>query len=567
MEWELFVETNQWILYFAVPIILFFLLFIYQARQGKKKTLEKIRTSFGKRGEKKYYHEEFENISHCFYFHQNGENEIDDITWNDLNMDEVYKNMDTTHSSLGQEVLYELLRKTAAGKEELLERDRLMKYFTGHEKERVSLSYIYSGFGFLKKLSVADYIEYLEECPKKSVFPHIGLMLLFIAALAYCLGVNAVTGCWLVIGVAAVNIVTYFRFKADIENYFLCIKQVFSMCACAKKVRSLKIPDIDEYNRELEELLGCFSGALRFSFIMSTGRGGIVEFFLDYVRMLTHLDIVKFYRTVDMLKSKKEQVWRMYFILGYLDAMTAAASYRACLPYWSEPELLDPGPLLYQAEGLYHPLIDTPVANSIHTGSSVLITGSNASGKSTFLRAAGINALLAQTLYTSTAARYKANRFRIYSSMALKDNLMGSESYYMVEIKSLKRIMDAAEIKEAFPVLCFIDEVLRGTNTIERIAASSQILKRLAVTRTLCFAATHDIELTNILERYFTNYHFSEEITEDDVKFNYKLAAGRATSRNAIKLLGLLGYKKELLDQAAGAAKHFEESGIWKQEI
>ena len=147
--------------------------------------------------------------------------------------------------------------------------------------------------------------------------------------------------------------------------------------------------------------------------------------------------------------------------------------------------------------------------------------------------------------------------------MALKDNLMGSESYYMVEIKSLKRIMDAAAAGHEYPVLCFIDEVLRGTNTIERIAASSQILKGLSCSDTICFAATHDIELTGMLESFYSNYHFTEEITDNDVKFNYRLMEGRATSRNAIKLLGLLGYDESIIRQASGAARHFEETGEW----
>ena len=76
-------------------------------------------------------------------------------------------------------------------------------------------------------------------------------------------------------------------------------------------------------------------------------------------------------------------------------------------------------------------------------------------------------------------------------------------------------------------------------------------------------AATHDIELTGILDRYYSNYHFTEEITDNDVVFSYKLMTGRATSRNAIKLLGLLGYEKSIISQATESAKHFEETGNW----
>ena len=124
---------------------------------------------------------------------------------------------------------------------------------------------------------------------------------------------------------------------------------------------------------------------------------------------------------------------------------------------------------------IHHPLISDPVPNSITEDRCALITGSNASGKSTFIKSLGINAILSQTIYTSLSREYKANFFLIYSSMALKDNILGNESYFIVEIKSLKKkILDNAG--KDYPILCFIDEVLRGTNTLERIAASSRIL-------------------------------------------------------------------------------------------
>ena len=125
------------------------------------------------------------------------------------------------------------------------------------------------------------------------------------------------------------------------------------------------------------------------------------------------------------------------------------------------------------------------------------MTGSNASGKSTFLKTAALQAILAQTVHTVLAKEYEASYFRVFSSMALRDDLVGEESYYMVEIRSLKRILD--RMVEEVPLFCCVDEVLRGTNTVERIAASSQILLRMAQERLLCFAATHDIELTYLL--------------------------------------------------------------------
>ena len=147
--------------------------------------------------------------------------------------------------------------------------------------------------------------------------------------------------------------------------------------------------------------------------------------------------------------------------------------------------------------------------------------------------------------------------------MALKDDIVSGESYYIVEIKSLKRILDAAAHRKG-TILCFVDEVLRGTNTVERIAASTQILRSLGHSGILCFAATHDIELTELLQGEFDNYHFEEDVREGDVYFNYRLKEGKATTRNAIKLLELMGYEPGVIEKASAQAEYFLDYGVWK---
>ena len=289
---------------------------------------------------------------------------------------------------------------------------------------------------------------------------------------------------------------------------------------------------------------------------------------MDYVRILTHIDLIKFNRMIKLIGDKKEQVNSLMEDLGILDSAIAVASFREYLEYWCRPELTESenGKYFLKAEDIYHPLVENPVSNSIDADSCILLTGSNASGKSTFLKTVAINAILSQTIFTSTSVSYKASYFRIYSSMALKDDISRQESYYMAEIKALKRIMDAvANENSKVPVLCFIDEVLRGTNTIERIAASSQVLFEIASANMMCFAATHDIELTEILENVYANYHFQEEVLENDISFNYRLYSGRATSRNAIKLLSIMGYADSIIENADSMAEEFMKTGDWKR--
>ena len=175
-----------------------------------------------------------------------------------------------------------------------------------------------------------------------------------------------------------------------------------------------------------------------------------------------------------------------------------------------------------------------------------------------------VNAVLAQALNTSLSKKYRGVVCRIMTSMALRDNLAQGESYFVVEVKSLKRILEASMEKE--PLLCVIDEVLRGTNTTERIAASESVLSALRRANVLCLAATHDAELTYLLEERYTNYHFEERITEQGISFPYRLERGPARGKNAIALLENMGIEKTIVEQAKRRAAEFEATGVWEKK-
>jgi len=276
--------------------------------------------------------------------------------------------------------------------------------------------------------------------------------------------------------------------------------------------------------------------------------------------MIFHIDLIKFNKMLRHLRNHMENVDALIETVGYVESAIAIGLFRNSVGCYSIPRFEGEG---LSIKGAYHPMISEPVKNSVSASKGVLITGSNASGKSTFLKTVAINAILAQTIHTCCADEYRAPFYEIYSSMALQDDLGSGESYYIVEIKALKRILDAASEGEQ-KILCFVDEVLRGTNTVERIAASAQILKSLTEQEgMLCFAATHDIELTELLKSFYDNYHFEEDIIEGDIKFPYTLMTGAAKTRNAIKLLEIMGYDKRVIEQASAQAEKFVSSGVW----
>ncbi len=547
-------------------IVLIMLKGFLDERKKKKKFILWLKNHYGELPKREEYREEeFRKIARYYQAHEKDGFHIDDITWNDLNMDEIFKRMNYTYSAAGEEYLYYLLRTPMQKEASAGKLEEQINYFMQHKEERVEYQTAFAGIGKTGKYSIYDYLDYLDLLGEKGNGKH------HLGNLAVLLSIGAMYfsvqyGILLLVVVVAHNIVSYFKDKNEIDPYITSFGYILRLIKNVEKIG--KIP-AEAFGEERESLEKCRKSLGQFktgaSIVMSPARmsasGNPLEILLDYVRMVFHLDLIKFNQMLLEVRKNKDVIDRMLTIIGYMETVIAIGAFRTsmesyCIPRFDRSRGM-------KAENIYHPLLQNPVKNSILTEKGVLITGSNASGKSTFLKTVAINAILAQTIHTCMADSYSASLYRIMSSMALRDDLAGGDSYYIVEIKSLKRILNRLE-EEGNPVLCFVDEVLRGTNTVERIAASTQILKSLSKASVLCFAATHDIELTHLLKKYYNNYHFEEEIVDNDVVFHYQLMRGRAVTRNAIKLLGVMGYDEEIIKEAEEMAEGFLEKGSWE---
>lgn len=557
--------------------VLVFIKGLWDARRQNAWQKGKLKEAFGKKAQREYADGEFLGIPRYFEKHRNGFF-LDDITWNDLNMDEIFLQMNTTGSSAGQEYLYAMLRTPSFSAEELSHRELLMQYFTDHEQERVHLQMLYRQMGRTGKYSLYDYLDFLDDLGERRNGLQIALDLLFIPAVAL-IAVSAQTGLLVLMALLVYNISTYLKEKRATEPYLISFQYVFRTIALAQQLCREEIPVLNREKDELEALLARFQKLKRNALLgmrRMGGDGNPLTIILDYFNMVFHFDILAFNAMLHQVRARAQDIDALLTVTGKIDALIAAAGYRQSLEAWCRPVLevrQAQGDSVSRAGGrempyfeleqLYHPLLEEPVKNDIAAMRGVLLTGSNASGKSTFLKAVALNVILAQTIHTCCADSYRGCFLRVMTSMALRDDLGSGESYYIVEIKSLKRILEAAG-KEGYPVLCFVDEVLRGTNTVERIAASTQILKSLHRPGVCCFAATHDIELTELLQKEYENYHFEEEISEGDIQFPYRLMKGKATGRNAIRLLSIMGYDGRIIDAADEMAARFVECGIWK---
>ena len=532
----------------------------------KKIFLEKIKKSWGAVPTREYSWDELEQISAYHKAQPKNSFVIDEITWNDLDMDRIFMLMNQTVSSAGEDYLYAMLHRPEFSEERLKERERLFCFLKKEEKTRIRCQQILTTLRKPRGLSLYQSIHVEKDCQVGSPIREILSCVLFFASLVAFMVVPAY-GVFAFLAVSGINIITYLKGKEEINRYLGGFRSVMQLIGCADTLEKAGISELSEYTKRLKDCKKALGSFRKGSFLvvnhdgMETGPEAVM---LDYIRMMTHIDLIKFNSMMKAMREHQKEIEEMIEIFGLLDACISIASFRELLPYYCSPKFdSDKKRAVLDVENLYHPLILEPVANSIKTTKAVLVTGSNASGKSTFLKMVAINAILAQTIHTCMATECKMSYFRVMTSMALRDDLESKESYYIVEIKSLKRILDSA--KEETPLLCIVDEVLRGTNTIERIAASSEILASLCLPHVLSFAATHDIELTYMLEEYYTNYHFEEEVKEDDVKFNYLLKKGRVTTRNAIRLLKMTGYDDSIVEASKNAVVRFEQEGSWKK--
>ena len=537
----------------------------YEKGKRRKLFLERMMASWGKIPQREYSYDELEHIAQFFRKREKEGFYVDDITWNDLDMDRIFALINQSISPIGDEYLYEILRKPVFEEEELKERQRLLEFFSEKEKERHKVQALLAGIRKPGNVSVYEAVSVTKEVEIQGKGFQIVMCGAFFLSLLFFAAMPS-PGIFCFLGICILNIITYFMRKQDIDLYLTSFRCVIQLLEAQKNLEKLKIPELASYMEEGKRCRKELRTFQKGSFLVleqSSAGGGMEGLIMDYIRMLTHIDLIKFSTMMKAMQEHQEEILGLMKIFGYLDAMISIASFRVSLPYYSIPELEMAGKAYLKVENLYHPLLSHPVANSIEAENGILVTGSNASGKSTFLKNIAVNTILAQTIYTVTASEYQAPYFKVMTSMALRDDLERGESYFIVEIRSLKRILDETE-KEGC-LLCIIDEVLRGTNTIERIGASSRILAGLDREHVLPFAATHDIELSYILEDLYENYHFEEEVKEHEVVFNYLLKKGRVTTRNAIRLLEMTGYPENLSEEAKKAVADFEETGIWEK--
>jgi DNA mismatch repair ATPase MutS len=148
-------------------------------------------------------------------------------------------------------------------------------------------------------------------------------------------------------------------------------------------------------------------------------------------------------------------------------------------------------------------------------------------------------------------------RMRIFSAIRISDDLMNDKSYYFEEVLTIKEMIDNS--MDGKPNLFLLDEIFKGTNTVERISAGKAVLSFLTKAENIVFVSTHDIELADLLKHEYQLYHFSEKVDHKTVAFDYRLKEGKLKNRNAIRILEINNYPEDIIKEAIEISKELDQ--------
>ncbi|QSX06654.1 DNA mismatch repair protein MutS [Sedimentibacter sp. zth1] len=465
---------------------------------------------------------------------------VDDITWNDLDMNNVFARINYTVTTPGEECLYSWLKNPLEDKKELEERMDFISRFNNNKtilhKLRMNLSKIgYFKYNFRKIMESNFLVNYV----MLALF--IILATINFAIIAYSISIKDFFLLPILMLIFTINLFVHYKFIMKYGEQLEVLNYILRLLSFSRNNKKL----LEQFTSELANRLDKINDIL----IYIAKKGKVIftieglDVLADYINITFLLKEINFLMISKQMHKHKKEIIEVYELIGELDAILSINKYRSDLDYYCEPNI-DYNIEEIHITDMYHPLINNAISNSISMSKAIVITGSNMSGKSTFLRTIGLNALFAQSICTSLSKEHRTSFYRLITSISLNDDVLKNKSYFLMEAEAIKRMISLKDDK--YPSLILIDEIFKGTNPAERLAASMEILNILALSNTKVFVTTHDLQILSKLVGY-EYYYFTENVTKESMKFDYKIRRGVTTTRNAIKILEFIKYPDDLI--------------------
>lgn len=477
---------------------------------------------------------------------------ISDKTNNDLDLDEVFMYIDRTVSKIGQQYLYNSVRTLPKDSKRSHEQEQLIHAISSDPKLVTEVVLQLSKLENNDVFGVSNLFQD-KQTSKPSWFWVIQLLF---ASSVLCLALAFFIP-WLFIVLLvlfAANSLFHFWNKGNIFQYSASIPQLIILNNVSRTLSKhtaltvgnkeifQSISDVHSISKKMS--LFKLETTLKDDFTM------VLDSAFEFIKILFLLEPIFLFRGIKTIELKKKQIHHIFTFIGQIDTALSIWTLRNSLQKYCVPQI-DVNQAII-AKDLYHPLIEGCTENSIDVSNkSILLTGSNMSGKTTFIRTIGINAILAQTMNTCFAGNFSIPKLNIHSAVRISDDLLSSRSYYFEEVTTIKEMI--GECNYGVNNLFLLDEIFKGTNTNERIAAGKAVLSHLNHNN-FVFVSTHDLELTALLKSEYEMYHFTEVINEGTINFDYTLKKGKLQFTNALKILRINGYPEHIVDEADSIA-------------
>jgi hypothetical protein len=544
----------NWILGVIIILILLFLFSNYRKKKRIKKTQNDLLNNWSKQKSQ----DEFHFVSIEKYFNNNNEKKdtfhiISDRCATDLDINETFKIIDRTSSKIGQQYLYYKLR-SIENIDKLKDFSSLTLLFEENEdlrlKAQLNLTSLNSNDSYsFESLVTSEPIE-----KPKIIWLIYTLSILSISFIL--LGFFFPIFFIFLIPILATNMVFHYKNKWEVSNYIDGVSQLSKALIVSKNLVSYpKIKNHFNNTSFIKEIEKISLKTAFISFEKKVDNEYAIALWIvsESIKVLFNFEYIIFYSFIESITKRKEDLKNMFHFIGEIDSAISTASLKASEYKLCKPKFVEDKELV--VKDIYHPLIEQCIVNDLSLLSkSLLLTGSNMSGKTTFIRSVSINSILAQTINICFAREYTAPFFKLYSSIRITDDILENTSYYLEEVLTIKELIDISNSKN--PCLFVLDEIFKGTNTIERISGGKAILSYLNKGNNVVLVSTHDIELTDILNKEnFELFHFSEQIENNELTFDHKLKEGKLKTRNAIKILELYNYPTEIIEDAKRTEK------------
>jgi hypothetical protein len=518
-------------------------------RFTRKHKLEKLRSIWGLPLERipnfdliKYYHE--------LVCKDSGDDYVDDKTWADLNLNDVYSLIDRNISGPGRQYLYHLLHKYEQN-DDLLKRYQQINLFKENQavREKIQLA-------LLRIRSDDTYFIISLLLGEKPVIPKYPLLIYLSSALSVLSILAAFynsTFFFAVLFMSVLNLIITKTYSSGIAESFIGFSNLKKLIVSAYELSNMVTESEIEQLSVLKEhsgILKKLNKKVSHLVIDKTQLDAFAQIVIEYLNMFCLFDLVAYTKSVIELYRYKAELKEVFDAVASLDAHIAIASYISSIPFYSKPEFISGNAISF--DEVYHPLLDEAVPNSIiGLSRSALITGSNMAGKTTFIKCIGVNIILSQTLGFTLSKRAVIPKLIVKSSIKIEDSIENSKSYYFAEVEEIQKFIRLSKTGKKY--LFIIDEIFRGTNTVERLGISAAVLKQLSDSN-LVLVTTHDIELQDLLNNSFSMYHFNEQVEGEKYYFDFRIKEGPCSSGNAIKLLELMGYPEQITTEAKRSA-------------